>query len=176
MKAMCQWLRNRIGGLARGNKGFSMIEIIIVIAVMGILASSAFSLSNYLKYADIQKAVKNVENQINKLQVSAMTKKTKQEINIYTLANGESYMKIGKAPMLMDNAGIKLSNGAMVIQGVDAAGNTFTATDTNPIKLKYQRSGVFSTDTNVNQIVIKGKTTTYTIKILKNTGKIKVEK
>ena len=174
MKSKAHGFCNRIRRLKRNRNGFSMVEIIMVIAVMGLLASSAFSLTNYLKYADVQKALKTIEDQINKLQVTSMSKKDKQEIRIYKVGN-DTYLKVGPASMTLDNQGIKLGNSAVVIKGVDSAGGEFPVTATSTIKVKYQRSGIFSTDTNVEKIMVCGKNTTYTIKLLQNTGKVKVE-
>lgn len=174
MRSISRWFRNRIERLKKDQRGFSMVEIIITLAVMGLLASSAFSLMNYLKYADVQKAYKTIGDQINKLQVDSMSKKSKQEIQIYKVGLN-TYMKVGTSPMTLDDKGILLGNGALTIKGVDAAGAEFAVTETTPIKIKYQRSGIFSADTNVTKIIVSGKTSSYTWKLIKNTGKVKEE-
>ena len=110
MKSKAHGFCNRTRRLKRNRNGFSMVEIIIVIAVMGLLASSAFSLTNYLKYADVQKALKTIEDQINKLQVTSMSKKDKQEIRIYKVGN-DTYLKVGPASMTLDNQ-TRISAGA----------------------------------------------------------------
>ena len=174
MESKGQGFCNRIRQLNKDRKGFSFVELVIVIAVMGLLASTAFSLVNYLKYADVQKAYKTIEDQINKLQVSSMSKKEKQEIQIYKVGN-DTYLKVGSSSMALDNKGIKLGNGALTVKGVDASGAEFTVSAATPIKIKYQRSGVFSSDTNVEKIIVSGKTSKYTLKLLMNTGKVKEE-
>lgn len=181
MKSTWERFINRIWNATSKNSGFSMVELIIVIAIVGLMSGSAFSIFNHLRYADLQKAVKTIEDNINKLQVSSMSQKDKPVLYIYCVDNN-TYLKVQKASesLTRDKNGILLGNSNITVKGVDSSGVEFGlkgSESTNSIKVIYQRSGVYdygTGKTNVKDIKVSGKKAEYTLSLMKNTGKVKL--
>ena len=74
------------------NKGFSLVEMIIVIAVIAILAGASVTFFGHVRYANTQKTVESIDSAIDKLQSNAMSKSNNSYLYIYKLSDGY-YMK-----------------------------------------------------------------------------------
>lgn len=106
-------MKNRHKGKNRhlGNKGVSLIEIIIVIAIIVLASSVTISLVGQLGYARTQKAAKTINITMDKLRMETMSKGISYKLFLY-LAEGDLYMKIlkeGDAIALNKDSGEKLS-------------------------------------------------------------------
>ena len=174
--------------MKKDNKGFSMVEMIIVIAIVGILAGTVVVLSGHIKYGNTKKVAAAIDTSISKLQAYAMSKSGKQYMYIYQ-SGGDYYtakltdnLTSFDASKLNDTNGTKIANGSVEIfvnseSGDKISGHSF-------IKLAYDKSGIFdanatkaviesggaSGESEINTIVVKGGST-FTIKLIKSTGK-----
>lgn len=158
------------------HKGFSLVEMIIVIAVMGILAGASLTMMGHLRYANTEKAVELITSELSKQQVRSMTKaKTeKPYVYVYALSDGY-YMRTsttncsGFDSGVHNSDGIKLCNLSTDIYSVTAAGED-KLDGSELIKIVYNRSGSFSPETNVTGIKVDG-AGTFNIRLITETGK-----
>lgn len=159
--------------MRNNQKGMTLVEIIIVIALIGILAGSSVVLIGHIGYANTKKTVESIDVSLDKLQSTAMSKKEKQYLYIYKRDDGYYMKQLSEKLDVLDST--KLDGNGTKISGkdteihIDSPSGTIVESDTI-IRIKYTRSGVFDTDTNVNGIVIEGKGS-YTITLVKETGK-----
>lgn len=176
------------GWMKKNNKGMSLVEIIIVIAIVGILAVASISLAGNIKYANTQKAVESIEDKLDNLQVTTMSKATKQYLYIYRVG-GNYYAKVSstattdRSNALFDDKGTKLSNSAMTIyyDSHTGAGKVMVGSD-NFIRICYNRAGAFyyqgsgstTLGTNCDKIYVNG-SREYAITLVEETGKHYVE-
>lgn len=87
--------RHKIQFRHLGNKGISLIEIIIVIAVIALASSVSINLISQLNLARTEKAAKTINITLDKLRMETMSKGISYKMFLY-LAEGDLYMKILK--------------------------------------------------------------------------------
>ena len=73
-------------------KGFSMIELILVIAIMGILTASTSIGFSYMKAGNVKSTAKNIDSTLSKLRMDTMSMANKPKMYIYK--KGTSYYMI----------------------------------------------------------------------------------
>lgn len=90
-------MKNRHTLISRhlGNKGVSLIEMIIVIAIIALASSVTISLVGQFGYTRTQKAAKTLNTTMDKLRMETMSKGISYKLFIY-FAEGDLYMKILK--------------------------------------------------------------------------------
>lgn len=177
--------------MRRDQKGFSLIEVIIVIAMIGIFAGISVSMMGHIRYADTKKTVESVSSALEKQRINTMSKAGTPYLYIYKLSDGY-YMK--QVSDRSDNCITTFDSSVFTSDGLKIAGNnaeiyidseTGTKVDsTSFIRIAFTKNGVFETAkvsetdsterTNVSRIVIKG-SGSYTITLVKATGKHIVE-
>ena len=94
-----------------GDKGVSLIEMIIVIAIITLASSVTISLIGQLSFARTQKAAKTINITLDKLRMETMSKGISYKMYLY-LVDGDLYMKIlkdGDTITLTKDSGEKLS-------------------------------------------------------------------
>lgn len=64
-------------------KGFSMIELILVIAIMGIITASTSIGFSYLKAGNVKSAAKNIDSTLSKLKLDTMSMANKPKMYLY---------------------------------------------------------------------------------------------
>lgn len=166
----------RVKNFIVDHKGFSLVEMIIVIAVMGILAGASLAMMGHIRYANTQKAAELISSELSKQQVRSMTKAKAEKpyVYVYALSDGY-YMRTSTTNCSgfdsgVHNAdGVKLCNFSTDIYSVTDSGED-KLDGSEVIKIVYNRSGSFSTETNVTGIKIDG-TGTFNIKLITETGK-----
>ncbi|MFV0342908.1 MAG: prepilin-type N-terminal cleavage/methylation domain-containing protein [Anaerocolumna sp.] len=83
--------KKRIGHL--GNKGVSLIELIIVIAIIALTSTVTFQLIGQVSSKRIYKAAKTIDITLDKLRVETMSKGVTYSLCLY-LIEGDLYMTI----------------------------------------------------------------------------------
>lgn len=78
-----------------GNKGVSLVEMIIVIAIIALASSVTISLIGQLGFAKTQKAAKTINITMDKLRMETMSKGISYKLYLYLVEN-DLYMKILK--------------------------------------------------------------------------------
>ena len=174
--------------MKRDQRGFSLVEIIVVIAITAILVGSSVTMINYIRYANTQKAVEAVGDMLDRQRISSMSQQGTQYLYIYRLDDGY-YMKALYNTKLssynsgsLGSGGIKICSESIAIRWEDFDGNqTELQKENQVIRVVFKRSGVLNTDprensysTNVSKIIFEG-SSTYTITLIEETGKHIIE-
>lgn len=172
--------------MKRDQRGFSLVEVIVVIAIIGILAGASVSLFGHVRYANMEKALETVSNMLDRQRITSMSQKDIQYLYIYRLDDGY-YMKTTDSALttysssVLGTGGTKICSNSISIQMEDYAGNqTELAKENDIIRIVFKRNGALnaensdSTGTNVSRIVFIG-SGTHTIRLITDTGKHTVD-
>lgn len=158
-------------------KGFSMIELIIVICIIGIMTAMATLGFGYIQSGNIRAAANNIASDLSQLKYDAMSKEEMPFMYIYK-ANGKYYIycseKRAQAADLTAANGSSLCNSNCKITfngGTEVASGTY-------VEIAYKKSGGLSTKSNlsndISDITVSkadGSGKSYVITIFKETGK-----
>lgn len=163
------------------NKGFSLIEIIVVIALMAIVTGATMSIYSWIKTQRIEKLTENISDCINDLR-TACTSKDGEYMLYITKTNGEYIATIYK------DGGTKYKETKLgsigSIEVYDTAGNKYSISSSNHLHIRFDKStgGIKileiydSGSKNVKgEIVIKYSDRTRKIVISEITGKHYIE-
>ncbi|MCD7708714.1 MAG: prepilin-type N-terminal cleavage/methylation domain-containing protein [Clostridiales bacterium] len=166
-------------------KGFSLVEMIIVIAIAAILAGAAIGMTSQLRYANTKKVVDTIDDAITRLQVTAMSQEDMPYLYIYE-CDGNVYMKTTTTELtsyngtVLDKSGTKLTNSNIKVYSQTADEASTESTDgsvsgtqvsgTDFIKVAYTRSSTFSDKTSTEYITVVGSHTSQ-IHLVTDTGK-----
>lgn len=165
-------------------KGFSMIEMIIVIAIMGIFTALATIGFGYLKSGNVKAAAKNIDSNLTKLKLDTMSKDKKPYMCIYKVGS-DTYMLCTTDTTITPNA----SNGQKIGNGnVEIVANGEKLSGSKKIYVAFKKgSGAFTEefDDRKKQTVVKNpdstivvksqKGTSYVIHMIRDTGKHYIE-
>ena len=169
--------------MKRDHRGFSMVEIIVVIAIVGILAGISVTMFGQVRYANAKKTVETVSDRLDSQRITAMGQKETQYLYIYRLDDGY-YMKLleddGSGTMvlntldtsLLNESGTKICNTSLKIY-IDSETSENLVSGDKIIRIAFKRTGVFDTSdkgTNVHKILFVGNST-QTITLIEQTGK-----
>lgn len=166
--------------LREDNRGFSLVELIVVMAIVAILVGATVSLFRQITFANTEKAAETISANLEKARVTAMSKSGNNYIYIYKLDDGY-YMKSSSVLMdaldaaQLDKNGVKICNNNIKIYRGGASGTLVDGSEV--IRIRYTKTGVFHAETNVfsgsgteGQIVVNG-VGDHTISLIKTTGK-----
>lgn len=169
----------------KDQKGFTFIELVIVIAIVGIMASLSLTMLNRIKYSNTEKMVTYVSDELKKLQIVAMSKEQHRYLHIYKEGN-EYYMITSNSPtynaLTMGTKGFSLGSNITIYKVIGASGAETEITGATRIVISYKKDGKMrkkdSADNDmedIRKIVIVG---SYTAEIRLNpeTGKSVVVK
>ncbi len=177
--------------MKKDNKGFSLLEMIIVFGMSAILIGSAVSFTGYIRFANSKSCAEKLYSAIDKLQVTSMSKETKKIMCVW-LKDGVYYYDVysyaGEVPSpitdVMDacqsgSSATKIGNSALSIKYKYNGSSSFTTlSDGDGFYLAYASNGGFKSLTDsiktLDEIVIEnvdGDGMTYTIKLNEETGK-----
>lgn len=158
----------------RDKKGFTFIEMILVIAILIIFASTTVIYMGHLRDINVKRAAKQVDTALDKLQVRTMSKAKIPYMYIYCLDDG-CYMKVTDEEITsfdaskFDKNGTKIGAAAIKIYKNDEK-------DASEIKgqkfitIVYNKSSDFNDKTNVSTIIFKGNSK-HDIRLIKDTGR-----
>lgn len=164
--------------LKNNHKGFSLIEMIVVVGIIGIIGGISITLLSHVRHANNEKVVQSIVMSLSKQQAQTMSKQTKPFLYIYELS-GEYFVCLSTTEIssfdnsvLTKNAGTSLGSGYS-IYNVNAAGTAESlVTGSNFIKIAYKRDGSFdSSRTNCGTVSIRTSSLITDIKLVQISGK-----
>lgn len=78
--------------ILKNHKGFSLVEMIVVVAIIGILAGASIALFGHLRVANVDKTVQVFSMALNKLQLDSMSKTAQnKKFCVYLFRSGDVY-------------------------------------------------------------------------------------
>lgn len=166
--------------MKKDHRGFSLVELIIVIAIAGILVGASTTMMGHIRYANAKKAVETVSDMLDRQRINSMTRQGTQYLYIYRLNDGY-YMKVLNLSLdaynasFLDDSGVKICGENMTVSS-QLAGGTPAALgrQSGIIRIVFKRSGALKTDgsdaTTADQIIFTG-SSTHTITLYSETGK-----
>ncbi len=180
--------------MRKDNKGFSLLEMIIVLGIAAILAGSAVSFTGYIRFANEKGCAEKLYAGIDKLQVTSMAKKDKKFLVVWrdnnefyydvysydgSVVSGDTVtIKNDGCTACMDRArGTKLGNSALSMKYKKTSDHTYRelVNDGDCFCIGYAMNGSYNPDyTDAEEILIQstsGSGTIYTIKLVAETGK-----
>lgn len=155
------------------HKGFSMIELIIVIAIIGIFTGLASISFGYIKAGNVRSAVQTVDSNLSRLRLDTMSKATKPYMYLYRL--GDNYYMYCTNSASVDTSvanGTKIANSNVEIK-IDGA-----PLSNSPCIIGFQKgSGAFlgGTPQEISFSDSNGQGTIYILKLVNETGKHYIE-
>lgn len=155
------------------NRGFSLVELIVVVAIGAILIGASILSIASISGTAAKQCARNIESILNKTKVTTMGKDT-AVIELYKdLSDGAYYYEVtvtnGKGEITAETKKIGRSN--LEIRYSTTFNNASKLDVSNPIKIEFDRSsGAEKTD--IGKIWVKHGSTEKTITIYKETGKI----
>lgn len=83
------------------HRGFSLVELILVIAIIGIMAGGASMGINYLVFANEKKAIINIDSTISEVRMEDMSKAKSDKPYLYLASDGAAvYMQVSTQPAI----------------------------------------------------------------------------
>lgn len=167
----------------RNNKGFSLVELIVVIAIMSVLTGMVTISMRSATGAYVKQCTSNMESQIKNTKHMTMAK-SRVSLQIYVGADGAYYSDMivygADQTTVLDTTTTKLGRKSVTVEYTNdasmAESSFSTLTATNPINIEFDRSsGSMKDKTNcVRKIVIYQGSYKKSITFYAETGKISV--
>lgn len=178
--------------MKRNNKGYTLVEMIIVIAIMAVLAGIvSIGLSSILGIK-VTQCTENMENTINKVRVSTMGRE-EVTLKFYQDSDGKYYAEIKTikghgsntseetTTKMVGKSGIdvKFTTDSAVTDPTDSSVETLSNANSNAINISFDRSsGQIKLDASgkcVRRIWIIKNSKVNSIILYQETGKVEVE-
>lgn len=163
-------------------KGFSLIELIIVIAIVGILGASTYKGVEYIRFSRITQCVKEIDTSLSKLRIESMSKGNE----FYSLVIGKDtegtyYLSIYKSSERLTSANLstkgtivgakkKIGTKELSIAYEEGVSNVVDIDSEHPLIISYvQNSGAFYSD--YTSVKVTGMSKTIELVMIKKTGR-----
>ncbi len=179
--------------MKKDNKGYSLVEMIIVLGIAALIVGSAVSFTGYIRYANSKSCAEKLYSAIDRLQVTSMSKQNRRILCVWR--SGDEYyydvatfdpktvsgndavsdcINSGATATKIGNSALSISYYEKPVSGV--AGNKISLdNDGDSFTVAYAMNGSYrDADTDTYEIVIEsadGDGMVYTIKMVKETGK-----
>lgn len=136
--------------MARKNKGFSVVELLIVVAILIIVGTVTAVLLNHISYGNVLKAANKVNTIMDKVRLVTLAKDTREYLYIYNI-DEKIYMKVseesGSEDANLDTAtGEKIGMGILVYYQITGGEEKLLEAGQH-ISIAFEKStGSFTTD------------------------------
>ena len=156
------------------NAGFSLVELIIVVAILGILVGSGVSMMGLIAGKDAKQAQANVSSVLGKARIETMSKKS-LKLEIYRETADGAYFWRYIVDGVTDATAEKIASKKVEISYTDTNGTTHNIMPGASLILQFDRSSgalkPFSSGSYCNGIIFKQGTTERKIEIYPATGR-----
>lgn len=155
-------------------KGFSMMELIVVIAIIGLFTALATIGFGYLKAGNVKSTAKTIDSTLNKLKLDTMSKEEKPYMYLWQSGN-DYYMYCTTGAFSKDSDTVKKNaqriGNANVKITVDGS-----VLGSSPKTIAFKKgSGAFADSSDIKSTIKveekDGTGTSYVINLVKDTGK-----
>lgn len=159
----------------KDQRGFTLVEVVVVVAIIVILASFSLNMIGRLRYAKSEQVVESISSALNKHQINCMSK-GKSYLHIYKI-NNEYYMKVSdsSSATVEDANGYSIGSNNVLKKLVKDAAAATEITGTGQLVLSFKKDGSFDfVGDEITEIQVTGGND-FKIKLNKTTGKHVVE-
>ena len=123
-------MKNKKKFINVSNNGFTLIEVIIVIAIISIISTGAILTVSHIGYMNTEKTAKIINMEMETVRMATMTKSESYYLYLYKI-DGTLYMKTSTESM-GNNAGLNESSGKKLAVNCSVAYQLFEDEDTEP--------------------------------------------
>lgn len=161
----------------RNDRGFTVLELVIVIVIMSLLAVGAITGYSILTNGDTRKAANAIINSLDLIQIENMAKASDYRITISQDSNGDYYLNTLCDETIISSERLKLKNGSISYETLDK--RTISVTGSNKLELAFRKDtgGVKENGSGqiITAIIISGADNSMTIRLITTTGKHFIE-
>lgn len=157
--------------MEKNNKGFSLVELIVVIAIMAVaLTVGSYSLST-IALANSKRCATEIKSALESARIESCRSNGELELSIFKGDDGGVMMQVsGKEPKEISNSAVSVS------YKLHKTDDSYISLGTEKLTFVFDRSsGAIKGSSGCYQILVSGGGREYTITCYKNTGKIKME-
>ena len=141
------------------NKGFSLVELLIVMGILAIIGSGAFMSFNVIHNANVNNSAGTINSTLSAVRMNNMSKVQTQYLQIYRV-NGYNYYRVDDKPNI--DFGYRLHKlGTSTTNVSYITNNSIRITDNHGITISFTRSGeckLYNSDGTLNSADINGLT------------------
>jgi prepilin-type N-terminal cleavage/methylation domain-containing protein len=160
--------------MRKDNHGFTVIEVLVVIAIIVILTTGIALGLNSVTSANVNKATKTVDAQMKKLRFTTLSKEENYSLYIYKKGSFY-YCEIAPTNTSYTNlkSGVKLGKKGMEVQYSEVGNDSFkTVNGSKYIEIAYNRSnGTFKNNENYTKIKFEAGAKSKVIILANSTGR-----
>lgn len=161
--------------MKKNNKGFSLVEMIIVIAIIAIVTSAAFFGFGYLSMADCKKCANRINSGLSTAKSKTMAEVDQMNMFLYRY-NDDFYIKYDTSDTITkDGDAEKIGNGSISITTYSVSGTTTVLQNgSEPVKVTISRKDG-SYKTAPQSFLVSSGDVSKTVYLVTETGKHFVE-
>lgn len=153
------------------HKGFSMMELIVVIAIIGLFTGLSSIGLQYIQAGNIKSTAKSIDSNLTKLRLDTMRKAEKPIMYLYKV--GDDYYMLCTTD---DSVARDRNNGTHIGNSNTKITVDGTVLGSTEMKVKFKKgSGAFADDSDARSSILvekkNGKGTSYKIILVPDTGK-----
>lgn len=139
------------------NKGFSLVELLIVMAILGIVGSGVFMGFNVIHNANVNNSAGIINSYLSAVRMNNMSKVQSQYLHIYRKGGYNYYYVDDKAKIDFNYKIHKLGTSSTNISYVTT--NSIRITDNHGISISFTRSGeckLYKSDGSLDTVDLNG--------------------
>lgn len=139
------------------NKGFSLVELLIVIGILAIIGSGAFMSFNVIHNANVNNSAGTINSTLAAIRMNNMSKVQTQYLQIYRVGGDYYYRIDDKAKIDFNYRLRKLGTSSTNISYITT--NSTRISDNHGISISFNRSGeckLYNSDGSLNSADLNG--------------------